>query len=469
MDTRIIFGPPGTGKTTYLLRVLEEEFKKVHPSRIAFVSFTRKGTYEGASRAEDKFGLKRDDLKFFRTIHSLCFSALHMRKDRMLDKDSYRQFSDAMGMKFLGYYTEELRCNNDMFLFADTLLRNNVEAGSLFMQDVNIKQYAWVRDNFAKFKRTLGKLDFTDLLEQYLIHGRALPVEVAIIDEAQDLTTLQWQVVQRMFSRAKRVYIAGDDDQAIYEWSGADVGHFLRLKGERLVLNKSYRLPKQIWAYADQISRTIANRQAKLFEPNESEGAIIRCANNASIDIVNDEDTLILCRNNSHLYNIAKLLKEQGKVFYIKGELSVDSRIVDAIKQYERWRKGEIDDNKISLYSRFFVAFDKSVPWYSVLDAEHTTIDYYRALAANKARFDSPKIRLETIHSSKGSEADHVILALDVTKRVHDNILKNNDSEMRCYYVGVTRARKRLTLKLSESQYGYTPLGLPGGHSFGRT
>ena len=46
-----ILGPPGTGKTTRLLALLEKELETVPPKRIAFVSFTRRGTYEGAQRA----------------------------------------------------------------------------------------------------------------------------------------------------------------------------------------------------------------------------------------------------------------------------------------------------------------------------------------------------------------------------------------------------------------------------------
>ena len=47
-----------------------------------------------------------------------------------------------------------------------------------------------------------------------------------MVDEAQDLTPLQWDMVVKIAKGVDRVYIAGDDDQAIYEWNGADVKHF---------------------------------------------------------------------------------------------------------------------------------------------------------------------------------------------------------------------------------------------------
>ena len=72
-NAHIIFGAPGCGKTTYLMKILEKELKEHAPDKIAFVSFTKKGTYEGRSRALEKFDYKEGDLPYFRTLHSIAF------------------------------------------------------------------------------------------------------------------------------------------------------------------------------------------------------------------------------------------------------------------------------------------------------------------------------------------------------------------------------------------------------------
>ena len=51
---------------------------------------------------------------------------------------------------------------------------------------------------------------------------------------------------ERFGDRAEKTYIAGDDDQAIFKWAGADVDHFIALKEEVddiQTLDQSYRIP----------------------------------------------------------------------------------------------------------------------------------------------------------------------------------------------------------------------------------
>ena len=67
-----IFGPPGTGKTTTLLGMVEKSLADgVSPSRIGFFAFTKKAANEAKERATVRFDLDPDkDLPYFRTIRS---------------------------------------------------------------------------------------------------------------------------------------------------------------------------------------------------------------------------------------------------------------------------------------------------------------------------------------------------------------------------------------------------------------
>ena len=77
-----IFGPPGTGKTTTLLNMVDEALNGgTHPQQIAFLAFTRKAAHEARERAAFRFKLDMDsDLFYFRTLHSLSYKLLNIRQ-----------------------------------------------------------------------------------------------------------------------------------------------------------------------------------------------------------------------------------------------------------------------------------------------------------------------------------------------------------------------------------------------------
>ena len=72
-----IFGPPGTGKTTRLIKIVEKHLRLgVQPWEMVYVSFTNKAIDEAVDRVLKKFKLyKSDDFGNFRTIHSFCKKA----------------------------------------------------------------------------------------------------------------------------------------------------------------------------------------------------------------------------------------------------------------------------------------------------------------------------------------------------------------------------------------------------------
>ena len=72
------------------MEILDSELKENAPDKIAFVSFTKKGAYEGRDRAMEKFGHAANDLPYFRTLHSIAFTAGNFSRYDIISMKDYR-------------------------------------------------------------------------------------------------------------------------------------------------------------------------------------------------------------------------------------------------------------------------------------------------------------------------------------------------------------------------------------------
>ena len=406
----------------------------------------------------EQFGYADKDFPFFRTLHSIAFRELDLSRNEVISKEDYREFSDKMGMHFTGYYTEDLHHNDDLYLFYDEMYRNNPRAANVFLSQLDINKLRYVRSNYVRFKREKEIWDYTDMIERFCEGKMDIPVRVGFIDEAQDLTTLQWRMVWTMLRHCERVYIAGDDDQAIYQWSGADVNYFLGVEGEVNILKHSYRLPDEILRYAKRITKQIGKRVDKDYEGTGGGGIVEEHNSLEDIPIKKDETYMFLSRNNAFLDEVEEFAMSKSLIYSRKGKISASKDDYSAIKRYEECRaRGSLTDKDraaLGVYTKN--DYNLKDPWYESFCWKPERIMYFRDLVANKVRVDDNRTYIGTIHSVKGAEADNVVVLLDITKNVLTNLQNNPDSEHRVFYVGCTRAKKELHVVHSRSRYGYS-------------
>ena len=95
MDSKTlkIFGSPGTGKTTELLKILEEKIAEGYKAnRIGFFSFTRRAIKEARSRVIKKFKLSEDDLEYLENClfeGSQTYNSKQLAKKLASDRQVY--------------------------------------------------------------------------------------------------------------------------------------------------------------------------------------------------------------------------------------------------------------------------------------------------------------------------------------------------------------------------------------------
>lgn len=479
----IILGPPGTGKTTTILNLIELEMERgTSPDRIGYFAFTKKAAEEGRDRTMERFGLSQKELPNFRTLHSLCHRMLGLSRSSVLTGESLREFNDIMGLRLTGNMKLEegaisLLSKDDRLSFIEGLSRLRcVPLRDQWHQhyDEDIDWYALERfqKGLYQFKQSRGLHDFTDMLDLCVQKELSPKLDVMFVDEAQDLSPLQWRLVELLAKNSERVYIAGDDDQAIFRWAGADVDHLVGIsKGNARVLDQSYRIPRSVHRLADQVIRRVKTRTDKVWNPRDEEGQVISEASFEHVDL-SGGDWLILSRSNYLLNEIDAHCRSLGVYFERKGSPSISEKKVEAVKNWERLRRGNQVYPEDALSAVSFIKgskkkiFETLEPsqlltlaeiqakaeigepkiWHEMFDAISVAERSYilSILRRGEKITSKPRIKLSTIHSAKGGEADNVLLLTDIPHRTWKSFEKNPDDDTRVFYVGLTRAKKNL-------------------------
>ena len=83
------------------------------------------------------------------------------------------------------------------------------------------------------------------MILEFIKSDKSPKFDVVFIDEAQDLSLMQWDMAKTIWNKTEDSFIAGDDDQAIFRWAGADVDSFIAQKGLMMPLKQSYRIPSK--------------------------------------------------------------------------------------------------------------------------------------------------------------------------------------------------------------------------------
>ena len=362
-----IYGPPGTGKTSALIDSVGEAISSgLAPDMIGFFSFTNKATEEAKSKVLKKFPqFDIEAFPYFQTIHSLANTALQTRVTVISDRQA-KEFDSNVQIErpFMkeGDETSQVVRIKHPVLDAATTARSMKMPFRTYLENLPTSQRwpinKWLglpfkrtrepisrkgiedciayNDKYEAYKKGLDVIDFADMLDRAVINKMSLPsLELLLIDEAQDLSPAQWDIANVLISKASKVFIAGDDDQAICESFGASAKHFLETDGHEIVLGTSRRIPEGVHQHLSnlilKLQHKYPTRKEKRWLPKDGAkyGEVFKFekASNfltyllANLERKATDDVLLMFVTNSSLRGFSGTLAAKGIAHFAANEL----------------------------------------------------------------------------------------------------------------------------------------------------
>lgn len=300
----LIVAGAGTGKTLTLAhRVAHLVINGVDPARILMLTFTRRAAQEMIRRAQSivsevmsERGKLGDRSVASRLVWSGTFHAVGSRILRLfarhlglstnfsvMDRADAADLMDVIRHE-LGYSAKEKRFPRKDACLA--IYSYRVNTGLSLKQTVE-EQFPWCRDwvedlgklyrEYVARKQKNNVLDFDDLLLYWhmmmqnatLAQSLARNFDHVLVDEYQDTSRLQGEIVHALKPDGSGVTVVGDDAQAIYSFRAAAVDNILGFanrftpKAEITVLAQNYRSTQQILDSANALMAEGARQHRK--------------------------------------------------------------------------------------------------------------------------------------------------------------------------------------------------------------
>lgn len=345
----LVLSVPGSGKTTMLMFRLHNLISLgADPKRILTITFSKAATEDMKRRYHSLFPAEREPL--FLTIHALCYSILKdwdrkggRTRTLLGSKEAQKTEREILApifRKYNGSWPGEEE--GEKFFRESTFLKNRRLSPEALLEGgaCETPQFSEIFREYEEVKNRLRLFDFDDMI---LLAEQALGEDPALlrkyrgyfdyiqVDEAQDTSPAQFDVIYKLVNKEENLFLVADDDQSIYGFRGADPeGLFAfqrRYKNCRAYyMQVNFRSSKNIIELADKSIRHNRHRFPKEVttpNPYRRPVSIIKCRHTEDqysfiLEKLRKEpkkDTAILFRNSLSALGILLALEGEGIPF----------------------------------------------------------------------------------------------------------------------------------------------------------
>lgn len=319
------------------------------------------------------------------------------------------------------------------------------------------------------------QIDFCDMVWLPVVLDLAPPsrYQAVFVDEMQDLSLLQWELIKKLVAPNGRIVGVGDLRQGIYSWRGA-TGEIVfdemekTMNAVKMPLTRTFRCSKAVVREAQRLVPELKEAEPTGLQIGDNAGSVRNVSFDQMIATLEDDDdsfnlgghaqtsTFVLSRTNADLLNVALDLWLNDVEFTMLGSKEIIEPLIDIVKDKDksslqrfvtnitRWAQ---DEMKRAEKSDSPALADRVEQQYASLMAIVTAVNDPRriepALRALSG-IQGSMIRLSTVHKAKGLEATRVFILRYTFAQYQERQVGPGQEEFNLEYVAITRARSQL-------------------------
>lgn len=330
--------------------------------------------------------------------------------------------------------------------------------------------------------------DVVSRAAQMINDGEVEPNRIAktvlVIDEAQDMSEEEYTLVYAlmMANEEMRVIAVGDDDQNIFEFRGSDSRYMSKLldvpNARFIEMTENYRSSQHIVKYANTFVKRIKGRMKKtsIISMGTEDGLVSVVHHTSALmyqplvnELVNrgvEGSVSVLTQTNEEAAIVVALLRKRG----------LKCKLIQSMEGFRFWNMAEVrlflkqleintstplirDDvweeakrKTFSVYSdsSSICYLQRCITLFEETNGKKYLTDFKEFLFESSAEdfcdLQDADVIVSTIHKSKGMEFDDVYMLISEPLHITDEVLRR-------YYVGITRAKKRLFIHTNSSLF----------------